>query len=76
MAELIEMDGILKPIVNCLNTTIMAETSKFKKVQFIDVTTHPFTIEVGVLSLPDHFGGPSCKCDLDGDEWIVTHCGH
>ena len=41
-----------------------------------NVTTHPFTIEIGVLYLLDHLCGPSCKRDLDGDEWIVTHCGH
>lgn len=32
-----KMDGVLKPIVDLLNKTIMAETSKFKKVQFIDL---------------------------------------
>lgn len=33
-------------------------------------------IEIGVLCYLDHLCGPSCKRDLDGDEWIVTHCGH
>ena len=40
------------------------------------VTTHPFTMEIGVLCLLDHVGGPSCERDLDCDEWIVTHCSH
>ncbi len=44
--------------------------------QGMNVTTHPFTIEIGVLCLPDHLSGPSCERDLDGDEWIVTHRSH
>ena len=58
---------ILPDIIRCLSEA-------FQKGE--KVTTHPFTIEIGVLYLLDHLCGPSCKRDLDGDEWIVTHCGH
>ncbi len=54
--------------------TLAPEVARGKKEK--SVTTHPFTIEIGVLCLLDHLCGPSCERDLDGDEWIVTHCGH